>query len=121
MQANTSAMKAAAANLVEEGTITQEEADAIPVMPTRTKVPENGSSDILTEAQRTALNEAVKTNLESKLKELVGDGTLTQELADQFLSNGAGLHMGPGARHGNGFGGRPDTDVKPIDTEDTTL
>jgi len=101
MQAKINAMKAAAANVVEDGIITQEDADAISAMPMRNKAGGNGTASNLTEEQRTALNEAVKTKLESKLAELVDDGTLTQELADQLLNNGAGLRMGPGGKHGN--------------------
>lgn len=125
------------ADLVDEGTLTQEQAEQMEqgrgmkrgldlteeqmeaVMqakisamkaaePTKIKVAGNSPESILTEDQRTALKEAVKTNLESKLADLVDDGTLTQELADQLLNNGAGLRMGPGGKHGNGFGGRPD-------------
>ncbi|HYE68175.1 MAG TPA: hypothetical protein VEA58_06150 [Anaerovoracaceae bacterium] len=121
MQAKISGMKAAAANLVDEGTITQEEADAISVMPVKTKVAGNGPESILTEDQRTALKETVKTNLETKLADLVDDGTLTQELADQLLNNGEGLRMGPGGKHGQGFGGRSGTDVQRAGTESTNL
>lgn len=121
MQAKSDAMKAVEANLVEDGTITQEEADAISDMMSKSKPDENGDSSILTEDQRTALNEAIKTKLESKLADLVDDGTLTQELADQLLNDRGGLQMGPGGKHGHGPGGKPGTDENPVDTEGTTL
>lgn len=113
MQAKISAMKAAAANLVENGTLTEDEADTAAGMPAKNKAAGNGTSSTLTEDQRTALNEAVKTKLESKLADLVDDGTLTQELADELLNNRSNLQMGPGGKHGNGFGGRPGTGEPP--------
>lgn len=121
VQAKISARKAAAANLVEEGTVTQEEADAMSVLPVKIKAAGNGSASILTAEQRTALNEAVKSKLEPKLAELVDDGTLTQELADQILNNRGSLRMGPGGKHGNGVGGRSGTGESPAGEEDTAL
>ncbi len=110
------------ADLVDDGTLTQDQADQMEqgkgmmrgldlteeqkeaVMQAKIsamKEAGNGPAGILTEAQRTALNEAAKAKLESKLADLVDDGTLTQELADQLLDNGVGLRMGPGGKHGN--------------------
>jgi len=121
MQAKISAMKAAAANLAEEGTITQEEADAISAMPAKIKSDEITAGSILTAEQRTALNEAVKTKLESKLADLVDDGTLTQELADQILNDKGGMHMGPGRKHGQDSGEKPDSVEQPSETQDTAI
>ncbi|MEL7655160.1 MAG: hypothetical protein AAGU75_04540 [Bacillota bacterium] len=86
MQAKTNAIKEAAANLVEKGALTQDEADAISAMPSKIKQDGTGTSRILTEEQRTALSEAMKATLESKLSDLVDDGTLTQDQADQLLN-----------------------------------
>ncbi|HML37130.1 MAG TPA: hypothetical protein PKA19_06910 [Bacillota bacterium] len=99
MQARASAMKEAAANLVEKGVLTQEEADSIVVAP-KEKPVKNASETgeghrVLTEAQMTALREAMQSKLESKLADLVTDGTLTQDQADQLLNVKGGFAMGP--------------------------
>jgi len=120
MQARTDSMKEAVAQLVESGVITQETADQLPeghVMtkskPTdlvpadkqKTELARNERQKMglsLAEEQRTALQEAVKTILESKLTALVDNGTLTQEQADRFLNDGRQGHMGPGGMPGFG-------------------
>lgn len=129
-QARTDSMKEAVAQLVENGVITQEIADHLSegrgmmkskptdlstaekqkTMPTLTdeqkaafsQSAEQRKTSPLTEDQRTALQEAMKTILESKLAALVDDGTLTQEQADRFLNDGSLGHMGPGGMPGFG-------------------
>lgn len=110
MQARTEAMKEAAANLVEEGTLTQDEADKIAA--TITAMPKEKPAEkstvkpagILTEDQATALKEAMKTIFESKLSDLIDEGTITQDQSDQLLDDSGALHMGPGDP-GHGHGG----------------
>jgi hypothetical protein len=98
MQVKMAAMKAATAALVENGTLSQEEADAITVKP----------SGLLTDDQKAALDDAAKAKFESRLSDLVDEGTITQDQADQLLSDPGALHMGPGGpRHGRG--GAPDS------------
>lgn len=117
-QARTDSMKEAVAQLVENGVITQEIADQLPEGRVMTKskpaaLTEEQRATLrsedqkkafpLTEDQRTALQEAIKTILESKLSVLVDDGTLTQEQADRFLNDASQGHMGPGfGRHHEG-------------------
>lgn len=110
------AMKAAVAKLVEDGTLTEDEADQIAVRPMKIKGVQNCDISGFTEEQRTALHELRQAKLESKLAELVEDGTLTQELADQLKSDRGGLRMGPGGKLGKGFGGHPDCQTS-ADTE----
>lgn len=99
MEAKTNATKQAAANLVENGILTQDEADVISAMWPPQKEDSNGPENILTEEQKTILGDAIKAKIESKLAALVQDGTLTQTQADQLLSSKDGLHIG--GRHGH--------------------
>lgn len=110
MQEIAALWKEAAANLVEEGTLTQEEADAISVVP-QIKPGDKGGFGILTEEQQTALNEAMKAKFESSLADLADEGTITPEQADQILNDKGGPHMGSGGR--SGFGGPPGFNGKP--------
>ena len=110
-------MKEAAANLAEKGTLTEDEADkftaAIAAM--LKEKPAEKPAGILTEEQRTALKEAMKTIFENKLSDLADEGTITQDQADQLLNGEGALHMGPGGRHGQGpcgSGGFPDTEER---------
>ena len=84
-QARQTSMEKAAANLVGEGVLTQEEADAMLVKPEK-EMRQKGNVIFqnLTEDQRAALEEAKKANLEAALAELVDNGTITQEQADQI-------------------------------------
>lgn len=120
MQAKENAMKQAAANLLEKGTLTQDEANAISAMQPKGDTDRDNDANILTEVQKTALNETVKENLENKLTALVKDGTITQTQADQLLSDNNGPHMGFGGKHGHG----PDDqskDDQSTETQDTAL
>ncbi len=113
----------AIAELVDSGIITQEEADKM----TEGRGIQKGNcdNDSLTAEQRTtqriALQDALKAKLEVKLAELVDEGILTQELADELLNHRGGLRMGPGGKHGNGFGGRPGTGEPPAEAAGTEL
>jgi polyhydroxyalkanoate synthesis regulator phasin len=118
MQEITAVWEEAAANLVAEGTLTQEEADAISLVP-QFKPGDKGLFGILTEEQRTELTEAIKAKFESYLAGLVDDGTITQEQADQLLSAKGGMHMGPGGRPG--FNGRPGSDEQSGEEQGTPL
>ena len=135
-QVQADSRKEAVAELVDDGTLTQDQADQMEQgkrmmrdlnlteeqkEAVKIKVAGNGSACSLTTEQRTALNEAVKSKMERKLAELVDDGTLTQELADELLNHRGGLRMGPGGKHGNGFGGRPGTGEPPAHAEGTAL
>jgi hypothetical protein len=121
MQAKIDAMKEAAANLVEKGTLTQDEADkittVIAAMPK--EMPAEKPAGILTEAQATALKDEKTTIFESKLSDLVDEGTITQDQSDQLLNNNGALHMGPGGPgHGHGGPGEfPGTEEKTDQTE----
>jgi polyhydroxyalkanoate synthesis regulator phasin len=115
MQEAAALWKEAAAALVEEGTLTQEEADSISLVP-QFKHAGQESFGILTEEQKTELSEAMKAKLESKLADLVDDGTITQEQADQLLRARGGLFEGSGGGTGFGHpgsGGHPDFNGKP--------
>ncbi|HWQ79071.1 MAG TPA: hypothetical protein VN381_09655 [Anaerovoracaceae bacterium] len=109
--------KEASAKLVEAGTLTQEEADAISLVPQLKGG--KGLFGILTEEQKTELTEAMKAKFESRLANLVDDGTITQEQADQLLNARGGMHMGPGGMPG--FNGKPDSGEKPDEAQDSTL
>jgi predicted transcriptional regulator len=121
MQVRDAAMKAAAADLVEKGTLTQAEADAITAMiqsrPSVEKTAGEKPTGFLTDEQKTALADAVKASLESKLSSLVDAGTITQDQADQLLSDPGALRMGPGRPGGRGHGHGPDSDAQ----NDTTI
>lgn len=115
-EALSDAMKEAVAKLIEDGTLTEDQADRIAVRPMVIKAVQNCDISGLTEEQRTALHETRQAKLESRLADLVEDGTLTQELADQLKSDRGNLRMGPGGKLGKGFGGRPDCPIS-TDTE----
>jgi hypothetical protein len=125
MQARTDEMKEAAANLEEKRTLAQDEADkitaAIAAMPKEKPAEKSDEkpASILTDAQGTALKEAMQTIFESKLSDLVDKGTITQDQADQLLSDEGALHIGPGGPgHGHGGpGGFPGTEGKTDQTE----
>jgi hypothetical protein len=75
MQARADSMKEAVAELVENGTITQEIADQLPEVKMTAK---EKCDPVLTDEQRTALREEEKTVFESKLADLVDEGTITR-------------------------------------------
>lgn len=108
----------AATRLVEKGTLTQEEADAISVIPRFLPGHDRGFG-ILTEEQRMALTEAMKAKFENSLADLVGKGTITQEQADQILNSMGSLHKGPGGRPG--FNGGPGSDDQPGEDQGTAI
>lgn len=118
------AMKSAVAKLVEDGTLTKDEADQLAIRPMKIKVAQRFEISGLTDEQRTVLHDTMKAKLESKLSDLVDDGTLAQELADQLLNDSGVLRMGPGGRHANDFCGRtgnPVSGESSAETIDTTL
>lgn len=124
MEAGSASMKAAVANLVEKGTITQEEADTLTALP-KEMSHEKGEFNVLTEAQQSELTEIVKSKLESGLADLVSDGTITSDQADQLLNENPGLHMGPGGKSGfhenHKFGGRTDSKAQSTDDQSTEV
>jgi len=81
MQARTDSMKAAISELVDNGTITQEIADQLPEAK---MVVKEKSGQALTDDQRTALREEENTIYESKIADLIDEGTLTQDQIDQL-------------------------------------
>jgi polyhydroxyalkanoate synthesis regulator phasin len=83
-QARIDSMEEAAAELVENGTITQETADKLTEFKENRAAAKNGIGT-LTEEQRTALWDAEAAALKSGIAELVDDGTITQEQADQMI------------------------------------
>lgn len=104
-EARTESMKKAAANLVEKGTITQEEADSVlsgmenadEKIKTKTSddstAAKRGNRNFanLTEEQSEALKSEKKTLYEEALAVLVTSGAITQEQADSLNENGRGL------------------------------
>ena len=141
-------METALATLVSSGILTQAEADTIianrpPAPPTEndsvnadkpavppagTDRPEGdkGPFQDLTEAQRTALQDEIKTLETSSINQLVTDGTITQAQADEFLAMKAGPMSGPEGRpdrgpdcgtcpeHGPGHGPGNEADPKTL-------
>lgn len=118
IQVKLTAMKTAAAALVEKGTLTQDEADAITAIikakPAEDKTTGERPAGILTDDQKTALADEVKAEFQIKLSDLVDKGTITQDQADQLLSDPGALHMGPGGPGGpgRGHGDAPDSDTQ---------
>lgn len=116
MNAHLDSMKTAIANLVEKGTLTQDEADSITPDPSKANTQKgNSMMQSLTQDQMTALHNATQANLKTKIEGLVDEETLTQDQADQLLSDqglaGMGHRMGPGnggpgCPGGNGGQGR---------------
>jgi polyhydroxyalkanoate synthesis regulator phasin len=104
-EARTESMKKAVANLVEKGTMTQEEADSVlSTMENEdekikaetsddsiTAKKEKGNFADLTDEQSEALKSEKKTLYEEALTGLVTNGTITQEQADNLNENGRGL------------------------------
>lgn len=99
-------IKDALADLVSKGTITQEIADMFaprakpadgqqPAQPDKT---DKTKRPDITDAQMTALKDAMKTAHEATLSTLVKNGTITQEIADQLKDHGfmigKGGHVG---------------------------
>jgi polyhydroxyalkanoate synthesis regulator phasin len=97
MQARADSMKEAVTELVDQGTITQDVADKLPEV--KMIVKDRGGQDLkdkgcqvlkdkggqaLTDEQRTALREEEKTVFDSKLADLVKQGTLTQDQVNQM-------------------------------------
>jgi len=124
-EARSAAMQEAVENLVDEGILTQEEADSLTAMFEKAKTredrpKENRPAGLLTEEQRTALQEAMKTILESRLDDLVDDGTISRDLADQILTDSGALRIGPGGRPGAGgppaLEGKPETESEETET-----
>lgn len=109
----TSSMKEAVASLVEKGELTQEDSDTTlaevdkePVN-SETKVginrnnehksfsnKENYEFKNLTEEQKEALNSEMQSLYEVSLSELVTDGTITQEIADELQHMPMGMRFG---------------------------
>lgn len=104
-EARTESMKEAVANLVEKGTMTQEEADAVLTgmenadLSIKTKTSDDsvtaprakGNPAGLTDEQTEALQTEKQALYEESLSALVADGTITQEQADEIMENGKGL------------------------------
>ncbi len=61
---------------------------------------ENRPPVLLTEDQRAALYEAMKNIMGSKLDDLVAEGTITQDQADELVDGNGPQFMGPGGRSG---------------------
>jgi predicted transcriptional regulator len=115
--ARISSMKEAVENLVENNTLTQEEADRIieKIDQKKAKATDgnsdanaaygldnenksrgfsgkrNGMLNTLTDEQKEALQTEQKSLYEAALSKLVTDGTITQDLADQLIETGHGL------------------------------
>lgn len=81
MQARADSMKEAVTKLVDNGTITQGIADQLPEAKMTVK---EKPDQALTDVQRTALRAEEKTVFESKLADLVGAGTFTQDQINQM-------------------------------------
>lgn len=118
--ARTAAHEARLAQLVEEGVITQEQAD---LMAARAAL--NGYID--REALAQTLRDTLQNAYEAAIDDALADGAITQEQADNLLENmpsfesfrfgfgGRGHH---GRGHGPGWGGSfaPDTEAPAVDT-----
>lgn len=104
-EARTGSMKEAVANLVEKGTMTQEEADSVlskiesedDTIKTETSDDSitakrgKGKFSDLTDEQIEALQSEKKALYEETLSSLVTNGTITQEQADSLNENGRGM------------------------------
>ena len=117
-QARIDSMKEAIAELVVSSVITKEVSDqlleekAVPTtrsrigtlteesMPTINKSGQGRTDSLLTEEQRTTLYDTMMAIFKDKLSDLVDDGTITQDQADQFLNNKVKMQMGPGGKRG---------------------
>jgi polyhydroxyalkanoate synthesis regulator phasin len=104
-EARTESMKKAVANLIEKGTMTQEEADSVlsAMEDDNEKVKTKTSGDSttakrgkgnfadLTDEQSEALKSEKEALYEETLASLVTNGTITQEQADSIIENVRGL------------------------------
>ncbi|MBN7773579.1 hypothetical protein [Clostridium aminobutyricum] len=86
-QARSESVTEAFAQLVNAGTITQEEADNVPYSVGKTsKTSSGGIFTGLTDDQRQALEEERQTERNEALAALVSAGTITQDQADKFTT-----------------------------------
>jgi polyhydroxyalkanoate synthesis regulator phasin len=92
-------MTQAITSLVKDGVLTQAEADEITSnMPEEDADRGDGPFQNLTEKQKTALKSELETLMASTMKQLVSDGTITQDQADILLEHG----LGNMSHHGKG-------------------